>query len=191
MFARSRRKTKKCSTRKRNWTKHTKALKEDGLSTKLLEDQLRALKVPDVVNNHLKYKTSLDARLLEIEQKVATTKSQFEAALLKLDQNEREEEETLDKETEAWRIEFEVKRDVAQADRDAAKAKYISDRPAPLEKDRLRTVEQEALTVTARESLLNLGQAAHPTLGPDSQMQARYRRDVLSSYDHESCSLYI
>ena len=83
--------------------RHIKALKDDGLSAKVLEDQLKALKVPDVANNHLKFKTSLDARLLEIEQKAQTANTQFEAALLKLDQSEKEEEETLEKEIEAWK----------------------------------------------------------------------------------------
>ena len=148
---------------KANLEKHIKILKDAGLNAATLEEQLKALKIPDVANNHLKFKTSLDARLLEIEQKAATAKTQFETQIAKLDTSEQQEVDTLEAEVKAWWEEFEIKRNVARADRAIAKTKYDADRKALLEKDRLRILEQESLTAAARASLNNLGQAASPT----------------------------
>jgi hypothetical protein len=137
-----------------------KYLKDNDLCSQKQEDQLKALKVPDVANNHLKYKTSLDARLLEIEQKAATAKTQYEAQLLKLDETEQLEIATLATEVKTWWEEYEIKRDVARADREAAKLRYEADRAALIEKDRLRIAEQASLTAAAIASLNNLGHAA-------------------------------
>ena len=145
--------------------RHIDALKADDLGdsvcAKALEEQLQAIKLPDVVNKALVDKKDLDARLLEIEQKAATARSQLAAALLKIDQREQDEVSTLEKEIAAWKNEFEAKSAIARKDRVAAKERNAVDRTAILKTEEVRAAEQLKLT-TETQSSLRKAASAHP-----------------------------
>lgn len=145
--------------------RHIDALKADDLPTASLEEQLKAIKLPDVANKALLDKKDLDARLLEIEQKAATAKSQLTAALVKIDQKEQDEVDTLEKEVMAWRNEYEAKATIARKDRVAAKEKNAADRAALLKTEELRAAEQLKLTTETQSSLMKAASAQPPTIG--------------------------
>jgi hypothetical protein len=82
--------------------------------------------------------------------------------MLKIEQREQEEVETLEKEITAWRKEYEAKATIARKDRVAAHVKNAADRAALLKTEELRVAEQQKLTTDTHSSLRKAASAQQP-----------------------------